>query len=69
MDKITIRRRTHDGMIHDGSRDMHISLPAPPFSLDLTNDRTETNPTFPMVKCAFKWQHDPTLRHAAKIAN
>lgn len=68
MNKLIIRRRTHDGKVQEGDRDMLVSLPAPPFQLDVTSDRSETAPTLRMVRSQFNWKQDPTLRHAARIA-
>lgn len=65
--KLIIRRRTHDGMLQEGGRDMLVSLPAPPFPLDVTSDRSETAPTPRMVRGDFDWKKDTTLRHAAHI--
>lgn len=67
MSKLTIRRRTHDGMLSDGGRDMLVSLPAPPFQLDVTSYRTETMPSPRMIRGEINWKTDPTLRHAAYI--
>lgn len=67
MNKMTIRRRTHDGMVKEGDRDMLVSLPAPPFQIDVTSDRSETAPTPRMVRGDFDWKKDTTLRHAAHI--
>jgi len=50
MNKMTIRRRTHDGMLQEGGRDMLVSLPAPPFPLDVTSDRPETDPRSMPIK-------------------
>lgn len=52
MNKLVIRRRTHDGMLQEGGRDMLVSLPAPPFQLDVTSDRPETDPrSMPVRRC------------------
>lgn len=65
--KLIIRRRTHDGMVQDGSRDMEISLPAPPFQLDVTSDRPETEPRTLTVRGNVPKRSSRNLERLAKI--
>jgi hypothetical protein len=51
----------------DANRRAAVTL-AGPFSDMPADDRADTAPRLPMVKCAFDWRRDPVLRSAAKKA-
>jgi hypothetical protein len=51
----------------DTNRRAAVTL-AGPFAGLPRDDRADTAPRLPMVRCEFDWQRDPVLRSAAKKA-
>lgn len=41
-----------------------VTLPRPPFALDLDGTRTATLPRSPPIRSDRTWRQDPVLRHA-----